>query len=76
VESEREPVRRRRLIGAAASLLTLPPLVVPALMTLTFYAWGGAAEALRAGNAGRSVALEFGALGLLGLVLALVLHRA
>ena len=62
-------------VGVAASLLALPPLVVPALMTLTFYAWGGAAEALRAGSTGRTVALEFGALGLLGLVLALVLHR-
>jgi hypothetical protein len=64
-------------VGTAAMLLELPGrLIVPALMALAFYAWGGAASALRAGEPGRAVALEFGALAVLGLVVALLLHRA
>jgi hypothetical protein len=63
-------------VGTATMLLDLPgTLIGPALMALTFYAWGGAVAALRAGEPGRNVAVEFGALAVLGLVVALLLHR-
>jgi hypothetical protein len=44
-------------------------------MALAFYAWAGAVQALRAGEPGRGVAIEFGSLAVLGLVVALLLHR-
>jgi len=47
-----------------------------ALMALAFYAWSGAADALEGGDSGRSVAIEFGPLLLLGVVIGLLLHRA
>jgi hypothetical protein len=61
-------------VGAALVLLDLPGVASPALIALTFYAWGGAAEAVGEGRSGRSVAVEFGALAVLGLVMALLLH--
>jgi hypothetical protein len=63
-------------VGTATLLLDLPGVAtVPALMALAFYAWAGAVQALRAGEPGRSVAVEFGSLAVLGLVVALLLHR-
>jgi hypothetical protein len=58
-------------VGAATLLLQLPGVIGPAIVALAFYAWGGAAEALRGDASGRSVAIEFGALAVLGLVVAL-----
>ena len=63
-------------IGAGVVLLDVPFSVMAALMALAFYAWGGAVDALRGKASGRSVALEFGALLLLGLLVGLILHRA
>jgi hypothetical protein len=60
-------------LGAAMSLLRLPGVVGPAIVALGFHAWGGAAEALDDGASARAVILEFGALGVLGLVVALLL---
>lgn len=62
-------------VGVASVMLDLPIPIVPALLALTFYAWGGAAAALQSGASGRGVAIEFGALGTLGLLIALLLHR-
>jgi hypothetical protein len=45
------------------------------LMALAFYTWSAATETLRGTASGRSVAIEFGALLLFGLVLGLLLHR-
>jgi hypothetical protein len=58
-------------IALAVSLLTLPGVVGPAVVALAFYIWGGAAESLEEGAAGRAVAFEFGALALLGLAVAI-----
>lgn len=63
-------------VGLAAVLLVLSPVVVAALMALAFYTWGGAVDALRGEASGRSVALEFGALTALGVVIGLWLARA
>jgi hypothetical protein len=60
-------------LGAAMGLLQLPGVVGAAIIALGFHAWGGAAEALDDGASGRAVVLEFGALGVLGLVVALLL---
>jgi hypothetical protein len=62
-------------VAVAVSLLGLPGLVGPAIVALAFYAWGGAAEALGGGASGRSVIIEFGSLGLLGLLVALLMHQ-
>lgn len=62
-------------VGAGVMLLSLPLSVMAALMALAFYTFSGAVEALRGSASGRSVAVEFGALLLLGLVVALILHR-
>lgn len=61
-------------VGAAVQLLAVPALVGAALVALTFHAWSGAAESLEGGASGRAVALEFGALAVLGLVVALLLQ--
>ncbi len=61
-------------LGAAMALLQLPGVVGSAIVALGFHAWGGAAEALDDGSSPRSVILEFGALAVLGLVVALLLH--
>lgn len=58
--------------AAALALLGLPGLVVPAIVALVFHAWSGAADALGGRASLRSVALEFGGLGLLALVTALI----
>jgi hypothetical protein len=62
-------------VGIAAALLNLNVVVTASLMALTFYTWGGAVEALRSGASGRSVAAEFGALMLVGLIVGLFLYR-
>lgn len=61
-------------VAAAVQLLGVPALVAAALVALTFHAWSGAAESLESGASGRAVALEFGALAVLGLVVALLLQ--
>ena len=62
-------------IGAATVLLNIPLAVMAGLMALAFYTWSAATETLRGTASGRSVAIEFGALLLFGLVLGLLLHR-
>lgn len=59
-------------VGAAAALLDLPVQATSALVALAFYTWAGAADALGQGASGRSVAVEFGSLVLIGLVVGLV----
>lgn len=61
-------------IATAMALLQLPGVVGAAIVALGFHAWGGAAEALDDGASGRSVILEFGALAVLGLLVALLLY--
>ena len=61
-------------IGAAVALLGLPGLVGAAVVALAFHAWGGATEALDEGASPRSVILEFGALAVIGMVVALLLQ--
>jgi hypothetical protein len=60
-------------VAAAVALLQLPGVVGAAVVALGFHAWGGAAEALDEGASARSVILEFGALAILGLVVAILL---
>lgn len=62
-------------VALAVGLLDLQGVVGPAIVALSFYTWGGAAESLEEGASGRAVALEFGALAALGLAVALLLHR-
>jgi hypothetical protein len=62
-------------VGAAAILLDMPVYAMAVLAGFAFYVWGGAVEALRGGASGRSVALESGALVLVGLLAGLLLHR-
>lgn len=61
-------------LGAAIALLHLPGVVGSAVLALGFHAWGGAAEALDNGARGRAVAVEFGSLALLGLLVAMLLR--
>lgn len=61
-------------VGLGVVLLNLTVSVRAALIALAFYAWTGAADSLRGTASGRSVAIEFGALLLLGLVVGLILH--
>lgn len=61
-------------VGAGAVLLDLPLIVTAALLALAFYTWAGAVDALGGGASGRSVAVEFGALVLLGLVVGLFVY--
>lgn len=62
-------------VGIGAVLLNVSELVASALMALAFYTWTGAVDALRGGASGRSVAIEFGSLVLLGLFVGLLLYR-
>jgi hypothetical protein len=62
-------------VATAVGLLHLPGVVGSAIVALGFHAWGGAAEALDEGASGRSVLLEFGALAVLGLLVALLLFE-
>jgi hypothetical protein len=61
-------------VAAAVALLHLPGVVGAAVVALGFHAWAGAAEALDGGASVRAVILEFGALALLGIVVAVLLH--
>jgi hypothetical protein len=61
---------------AATALLGLPGLVGQAVVAIFFYAWGGAADALDGGSSARSVAIEFGSLAVLGLVVAVLMRQA
>jgi hypothetical protein len=61
---------------AATALLHLPGLVGQAVVAIFFYAWGGAADALDDGSSWRSVAVEFGSLAILGLIVALLMRQA
>jgi len=61
-------------VGTALALLRLPGVVGAAILALAFHAWSGAAEALDGGASARSVLIEFGALAVLGLVVALLLY--
>ena len=63
-------------LAAALLLLELPGAIAPAVVALGYYAWGGAADALQEGSSWVAVALEFGALGLLGLLMALLVYGA
>lgn len=63
-------------VGLASTVLGLQPTITAGLMALAFYTWAGAAESLRAGAPGRSVAVEYGALLLVGLLVALLMHRS
>lgn len=62
--------------GASLALLHLPGVVGSAVLALGFHAWAGAAEALDSGAHTRAVAIEFGSLALLGLLVALLLRPA
>lgn len=62
-------------VAAALALLSLPGVVAPAILALAFHAWIGAADALEHGGSARSVAVEFGSLAGLGVLVALLLHR-
>lgn len=62
-------------VAAATILLEMPVYAMAVLTGFAFYVWGGAVEALRGGASGRSVALESGALALVGLLAGLLLHR-
>jgi hypothetical protein len=60
-------------VAAAVTLLRLPGVVGAAVVALSFHAWAGAAEALDDGAPARAVILEFGALAVLGMVVAILL---
>lgn len=62
-------------VGVATVLLQLPVIPTASLIALAFYTWGGAVDALRGGARGRAVAVEFGALLAIGLVVGLFLYR-
>jgi hypothetical protein len=61
-------------LGVALALLHLPGVVSSAVLALGFHTWAGAAEALDNGARGRAVIIEFGSLGVLGLLVALLLR--
>lgn len=61
---------------AALAVLELGPIMTPAILALGFYGWSGAADAFQAGASRRSVLVEFGLIGLLGIVVALLLYGA
>ena len=63
-------------LGAGLALLHLPGVVGSAVLALGFHAWSGAAEALDNGARMRAVAVEFGSLALLGLLVAILLRPA
>ena len=62
-------------VGVGAALLNVPPTVLAGLVGLTFYAWAGAVDAIRGEATGRSVAIEYGSLLLIGLVVGLLMFR-
>lgn len=63
-------------LGSGLALLHLPGVVGSAVLALGFHAWAGAAEALDNGAPTRAVAIEFGSLALLGLLVAMLLRPA
>ena len=63
-------------VAVAVVVLRIPGLVGPALVALAFYVWGGAADSLGGGATPRSVALEFGSLALLGVIVAILMAQA
>ena len=63
-------------VATAVALMGIPAIVAAALLALAFHAWGGAAEALDDGAPARAVALEFGSLAVLGVVVALLLQAS
>lgn len=63
-------------VATAVLLLDLPQPVGPALIALTFHAWSGAADALESGVSARAVALEYGSLAAIGVLVAIVLSRS
>ena len=62
-------------VGVGVALLNIPIIASAALIALAFYTWGGAVDALREGSSGRSVAVEFGSLLVIGLIVGLFLYR-
>jgi hypothetical protein len=62
-------------IGLAGVLLNLAPTLIAGLLALAFYAWAGAVDALSGDRSGRSVAVEYGSLVLLGIVVGLLMHQ-
>jgi hypothetical protein len=62
-------------VGAGVVLLNLPYHVMAALIAFAFYMWGSAVDTLRGPVSGRSVAAEFGALLLIGLLVGLFMHK-
>lgn len=62
-------------VGVAAVLLSISIYASAGLVALAFYTWAGAVEAIGDGSSARSVALEFGALVLVGLAVGVLLHR-
>jgi hypothetical protein len=62
-------------VGVGAALLNVPPTVLAGLVGLAFYAWAGAVDAIRGDSTGRSVAIEYGSLLLIGLVVGLLMFR-
>jgi hypothetical protein len=62
-------------VGLAGVLLNMAPMLLAGLIALAFYAWAGAADALRNGASGRSVAIEFGSLLVFGLIVGLLMYR-
>lgn len=59
-------------VAAALVLLRPPGVLGAALVALAYHAWGSAASALEDGESGWRVALEVGALALMGLLLAVL----
>jgi len=59
-------------VAAALTLLRPPGVLGAALVALAYHAWGSAASALEEGETGWRVAIEVGALALMGLVLAVL----
>lgn len=62
-------------VGIGGVLLNLVPTVLAGLIALAFYAWAGAVDALRGDGPGRAVAVEYGSLVLIGLVVGLLMFR-
>ncbi len=63
-------------VSVAIDLLELPGFIGPVVILLAFYAWGGAADDLYAGASRLRVAVEYGSLALLGLLVALLMRGA
>lgn len=62
-------------VGLASVLLNLPPTLLAGITALAFYTWAGAVDALHGERSGRSVAVEFGSLALVGIVVGLLMSR-